>query len=316
MASRTEAAGPEAEDDGPGMDPRIAERRSQVHREQVWHRVRLLIVGLAAAALVGLAAGALYSPLLALRHVRIAAPAAVSRAEVLSAAGLTHSRPLIEIDTGAVAAHLNDVPRLGAARVHRSWPGTVSISVALRTAVAVVPRSNPPGAAPPDGGAPWATVDATGRVLAYVQGAAGLPLVQGVGPVPAPGDWLNAAPGPAVVPPSPNGSPPVDLDAAANSPSVPSATGAGLAIVPALPATLRPDVLTVSVQPGNQLGLSVVAVGNPTAGIGPISVNLGDPSQLAAKLTSLAAMLTQANLAGIAGIDLTIPDRPAALTAR
>jgi hypothetical protein len=152
--------------------------------------------------------------------------------------------------------------------------------------------------------------------LAYVEGAAGLPLVQGAGPVPAPGHWLNAAPGPKVVPPPPNGSPPVDLNAAVDSPSVPSATAAGLAIVPALPTALRLDVLTVNVQPGNRLGLSVVAVSNPTGPTGPIAVNLGDPSQLAAKLTSLAAMLTQANLAGVTGIDLTVPDRPAALTAR
>ena len=60
-----------------------------------------------------------------------------------------------------------------------------------------------------------------------------------------------------------------------------------------------------------------MAVLPASVGIGrSISVDLGDGSQLAAKLTALATLLTQANLAGVAQINLTVPDRPAALTAR
>jgi hypothetical protein len=53
-----------------------------------------------------------------------------------------------------------------------------------------------------------------------------------------------------------------------------------------------------------------------TIAAGSIAVDLGDGSQLAQKLTALSTLLTQANLAGMAGINLTVPDRPAALTAR
>jgi hypothetical protein len=59
--------------------------------------------------------------------------------------------------------------------------------------------------------------------------------------------------------------------------------------------------------------MSVLA---PTAASATVSVNLGDGSQLAAKLTALATVLAQANLAGVVQIDLSVPDRPATLTAR
>jgi hypothetical protein len=65
--------------------------------------------------------------------------------------------------------------------------------------------------------------------------------------------------------------------------------------------------------PGNQFRLAVVSP-SPTAAA--ITVILGDGSQLAAKLTALVTLLAQANLAGVVQIDLSVPDRPATLTAR
>ena len=61
-----------------------------------------------------------------------------------------------------------------------------------------------------------------------------------------------------------------------------------------------------------------MAVLPPTIAAGSIPVTLGDGSLLAQKLTALAALLTQANLSGATGINLTVPDRPAVpvLTAR
>jgi hypothetical protein len=261
-----------------------------------------------------LAVGALYSPLLNVRHIRITAPASVSRAEVLSITGLSHPRPLTKVDTGAVAARLNAVPRLGAARVRKSWPTTLEITVTARTPVAVVARGTPPGASPATGGPAWATVDATGRILANITAAPGLPVLEGVGRVPAPGGWLTGSPGQAAVPPSGAGARSlVDLGAAMDSPTVPTGTAAALGVVAALPASLRTEVLSVGVAPGNRLTMAVLPSRLP---IGSIPVDLGDGSQLAAKLTSLATLLTQANLSGVVGINLTVPDRPAALTAR
>jgi hypothetical protein len=83
--------------------------------------------------------------------------------------------------------------------------------------------------------------------------------------------------------------------------------------VAALPPALRAQVLSVTVAPGNQLRMAVLPA---TVASGAISVNLGDGSRLAAKLTALATLLAQANLSGVAQIDLTVPDRPATLTAR
>jgi hypothetical protein len=105
----------------------------------------------------------------------------------------------------------------------------------------------------------------------------------------------------------------VDLNAAPDSPSVPIGTAAALGIVAAMPASLRTEVLSVTVDGGSQLRMSVLPANSAFAAI---SVDLGDGSQLAAKLTALATLLAQANLAGVAQIDLTVPDRPATLTTR
>ena len=92
-----------------------------------------------------------------------------SPAELLAIAGLSHPRPLVDIDAGQVAARLDAVPSLGGGPGDEAWPTTLMISVVARTPVAVVARAVPPrpGAGTPATGAPgWATVDATGRVLA------------------------------------------------------------------------------------------------------------------------------------------------------
>jgi cell division protein FtsQ len=285
-----------------------------VRREEGRRRLRIVLLVSVITGVAALAVGALYSPLLNVRHIRVTAPASLSRAEVLSIAGLSHPRPLIEVDTRAVAARLNAVPRLGGARVQRSWPTTLLISVMARAPVALVARGTPPGAPPSTGGPPWATVDATGRVLAYVNAASGLPVLEGVGQVPGPGGWLAGAPGPAVIPPTGAGNRSlVDLGAAVDSSTIPTGTAAALGLAAALPASLRAEVLSVGVAPGNQLTMVVLPSSSP---IGSIPVQLGDGSRLSAKLTSLATLLGQANLSGVVGINLTVPDRPAALTAR
>jgi cell division protein FtsQ len=276
--------------------------------------LRILALALAVTLVAALAVGSLYSPLLNVRHIRITTPASVSRAQVLSITGLSHPRPLTEIDTRAVTARLNAVPALGGARVRKSWPTTLVISVLARAPVAVVARGTPPGAIPPAGEPAWATVDATGRVLANVNAEPALPVLEGAGPVPAPGGWLAGSPGPGVVPPSgARANSLVDLSAPSDGPTVPAGLAAALGVAAALPASLRPQVLSVGTAPDNRLRMAVLPSRVP---IGSIPVDLGDGSQLSAKLTALATLLTQANLSGVVQINLTVPDRPAALTAR
>jgi hypothetical protein len=309
MPSRTDprsslGAGP----DRPSLkiDPRFARRWTQVRREEGRRRLRILVVAGAVALVLAAAVGSLYTPLLAVRHIRITTVGPVSRAEVLAAAGLSQPRPLIEVDPGGVAARLDAVADLGGAVVRRSWPTTILIHVARRTPIAMVRTSTAHGRPP------WATVDATGRVLADVRAPlVGLPLVAGVGTVPAPGRWLTGSAGPKAPAATSVGRSLINLEAAADGPALPSGPGAALGIVAALPPQVHTDVQAVSVGSAGQLTLSVLPA---TMATGSIFVDLGDGSQLAEKLTSLAALLTEANLSGVAGIDLTVPDRPATLT--
>jgi hypothetical protein len=191
---------------------------------------------------------------------------------------------------------------------------TVDVKVTQRTPVAAVARPASGSQA-----AGWATVDATGRVLAdTVTPPLGLPLLLNAGLVPAPGQWLTGSAGPTVdpLPPAAVGSASpslVDLDAAADSPAVPTGTAAALAVSAALPMSLRSMVQSVRAGPGGQLGMAVLPA---TIASGSIPVDLGDGSLLNQKLTALGALLTQGSLSGAAGIDLTIPDRPAVAEAR
>ncbi len=291
------------------IDPRFALRRTEIGRRQSRRRMRILAAVGAAVVVVAGAVGSLYTPVWSLRHVRVTVVGAVPRSEVLSIAGLAHPRPLIEINTGKLAVRLDAVVDLGGARVGRAWPSTVDIAVTQRTPVAVV--------ALPAGGsaAGWATVDATGRVLADVMAPPpGLPVLQKVGRVPPLGLWLPGSAGPKVDPLPPSGIGTasdrslVDLNAAPDSPTVPAGTAAALAVSVALPPSVRSAVLSIGAGPGSQLTMAVLP---PTIAAGSIPVNLGDGSLLAQKLTALTALMTQANLSGAAGINLTVPDRPA-----
>ncbi len=293
------------------IDPRFARRLSELRRQESRRRLRILAAVALTVLVVAGAAGSLYLPwLMSFRHVRVAAVGTVSQAQVLSVTGLGHPRPLIEIDTGSLAARLDAVADLGGARVRRSWPVTVVVEVTQRTPIATVARPATGSLA-----AGWATVDATGRVLADTAvPPLGLPVVQNAGPVPPTGQWLTGSAGPGVDPLPPAGSGAtsgrslVDLDAAPDSPAVPTGTAAALAVSAALPGSLRAMVQSVQAGPGSQLRLAVLPA---TIASGSIPVTLGDGSLLNQKLTALGALLTQGGLSGAAGINLTVPDRPA-----
>ncbi len=115
-------------------------------------------------------------------------------------------------------------------------------------------------------------------------------MLQGTGAVPSPGGWLAGSAGPGAVPAAPAGAPLADFNAAPDSPTVPGGAAAALAIA-AAPHDVAHGGAQHPVTPGNQLRLAVLA---PVAGSAAISVNLGDGSQLAAKLTALATLLAQA----------------------
>lgn len=284
----------------PRIDPRFARRWIDARREEGRRRLHI-VVGLGAvAAVVVLAVGSLYSPLLHVRHLRIEVNGPIPAASVGRLAGLSGRTLMIEVDPSRSAHRLDSDPWLGGAHVTRSWPGTVSVSVTVRTPIAVVGNA---------GG--WAEVDQTGRVLADIAAPPpALPVLQGVTRIPAPGGWLAGTAGPTA---DPTAAPErlADMSALADGPDVPAGPAAALAALASLPDTLRPDV--VSVQMGSPVGLSLV-ISPPRLAAGTITVALGDGSELQSKVTALTTLLDQASLGGVTSLDLSVPSRPAAAT--
>ena len=294
--------------DGPRIDPRIARRWVEARREEGRRRLRILLVVASVATVVGLGVGSLYTPLFALRHIRVTATggSAVSVARIEAEGGLLHHPLLVDVNPASVARRLDADPLLGAARVAKHWPATVTVTVAERVPLAQVPVAGGAGA-----GA-YVEVDETGRVLgAPGPRVTGLPVIQGVGPVPAAGGWIPGSPGPAAVPGSGSAAL-VDMNAASDAPDVPRAAAAALSVLQALPAGLRSAVQSVSIASGS--GLSLV-MAPPRLPVGTVAMTLGDGSQLAAKVTALETLVAQAPLSGVSSIDLSVPSRPAAVTA-
>jgi cell division protein FtsQ len=96
--------------------------------------------GLAAVAIVaGVAWALLGSRLLVVRSVQVTGTGAqVTRAQVLAVARVPAGRPLIRVNTAAVAHRVDAIREVQSTRVSRSWPSTIVISVRLRTPVFAV----------------------------------------------------------------------------------------------------------------------------------------------------------------------------------
>lgn len=137
------------------LHPRIRARRVAVARDVGRRRRRRLnvVLGVLCAVVWGLVG--LRSPLFDVDRVQVSGAEHTPSAAVLSALGAGPGTPLIDVDTGAAAARIEDLPWVAEARVQRLWPGTVRVVVVERRAVAVV--AHPGG---------WARLDASGRVVA------------------------------------------------------------------------------------------------------------------------------------------------------
>jgi POTRA domain-containing FtsQ-type protein len=285
----------------PRVDPRFVQRWVDVRRAAGRRRLRIVIAAVALSVLCLLAFGSLYTPLFRVRHVRVKISGATPAAGVVDLAGLNHQELMIHINTAALVRRLDADPWLGDARASKHWPGTVDLWVSVRTPLANVAR--------PGGG--WVSVDATGRVLQSLAAPApGLPLLQGVASVPAPGGWIPGAVGPAAVMGTKAAA--VNMNASADSTTIPTPPAAALAVLASLPARVRSEVVSIT---AGQSGLSM-AVEPANVATGSVVIHFGDESQLAAKVDALDAVLTETNLANVVSIDLTVPDRPAVLTAR
>ncbi len=200
------------------MDPRISARRTAVIREQGRRRLRILVVVLASSAVLIGAWFLLHTPLFGARSVTVTGNAHESAAQVIDEAGLASQPPLLDVDAGATAAHIEQLPWVRSASVSVSWPDGVHIRITEETPRFVVSED----------GAHWATLSADGRVLAVsVAREDGLLLLTVPQPPGAPGTLL------------------------------PARDDAGLDVASTLPASFAAQVTGVTVEPAGWVQLSM-----------------------------------------------------------
>jgi cell division protein FtsQ len=89
----------------------------------------------------GAAWALLGSSLLVVRHVAVTGNRQVTAAQVRAAAGIRSGTPLARLDTAAAQRRVEHVTQVLTARVRRSWPDGVTISVRERTAALAVSRA-------------------------------------------------------------------------------------------------------------------------------------------------------------------------------
>ena len=200
------------------MDPRISARRTAVIRAQGRRRLRLLIIGLAATALLVGVWFLLHSPVFGARAVTVTGNTHETTAQVISQAGLSGEPPLIDINAGAAAARIEQLPWVRSATVDVSWPDGVRITVTEETPRLEVSTS----------GGQWATLSTDGRVLE-------------VSATRPPGLVLLTVP-----------QPPGGLGSV-----LPARDEAGLDVASTLPASFAAQVTGVTVEPAGWVQLSM-----------------------------------------------------------
>ncbi|MFM9033957.1 MAG: cell division protein FtsQ/DivIB [Mycobacterium sp.] len=150
---------------GSGDSPRPTARTVKGLRLLIWSIV-LSVVGVA----LGLVL--YFTPVMSARSVVVIGTGAVSREEVVEAAGVRLGTPLLQIDTDEVADRVAGIPRVASARVQREYPSAVRISIVER--IPLVVKDFPDGphlfdrdgvdfvTAPPPPGLPYIDVDNPG----------------------------------------------------------------------------------------------------------------------------------------------------------
>jgi cell division septal protein FtsQ len=137
------------------IDPRISARRTAVLREQGRRRLVIASAALGIAALVVGGWLLLHSPLFSARSVSVTGNVHETAAQVVAQAGLSGRPPLLDVNAGAAAARLEELPWVRSASVHVAWPDGVHIAVTEET-----PRFTASTTA-----GQWESLSSDGRVL-------------------------------------------------------------------------------------------------------------------------------------------------------
>ena len=152
-------------------------------REQGRRRLRVLVIGVGGTLVIVAGWFVLHSPVFSARALTVTGNAHESAAQVLTQGGLAAHPALLDVNAGAVAQRIEQLPWVQAAAVRVSWPDGVHVVVTEET----------PRLAVSEPGGRWATLSAGGRVLA-VSTARPVGLKQLTVPAApgAPGTWLGA----------------------------------------------------------------------------------------------------------------------------
>jgi cell division protein FtsQ len=133
-----------------------------------WRRVFLTVV--TGAIIVGVAWALLGSSLLVVRRIQVTGSSGVVAARIRAASGIRPGTPLARLDLAQARRRVEHLRRVLSARVTRSWPDTVLITVRMRTPALAVAS---------DGG--FELVDPYGVVVRRsASHAASLPLLRDV----------------------------------------------------------------------------------------------------------------------------------------
>lgn len=107
------------------------------------NRRTLIIVGvLCAMLLVGLAAAAPFTPLVAVREVRVDGTHTLSADEVRSLAGIESGTPMGRVPVHQAAENIAADPWVKTVTVSRSWPSTIAVEVVEHFPVAFVEQAD------------------------------------------------------------------------------------------------------------------------------------------------------------------------------
>jgi cell division septal protein FtsQ len=200
------------------MDPRISARRTAVIKEQ--GRRRLIVLGVALGITVLLVGGwfVLHTPLFSARSVTVTGNVHETAAQVVAEAGLASHPPLLDVNAGAAAARIEQLPWVHTATVRVSWPDGVHIAVTEEVARFTASTA---------GGA-WESLSADGRVL---------------------GESATRPPGVLLLSvPQPPGGPGTELS---------TKDAPGLRVASSLPASFAGQVTTVTVEPAGWVQLAL-----------------------------------------------------------
>ena len=200
------------------MDPRISARRTAVMREHGRRRLRVVVIGLAG---VGCLVGVwflLHTALFSARSITVFGNVHETAAQVEVQGALAGHPPLLDVNSGAAATRIEQLPWVRTAAVHVSWPDGVQITITEET-----PRF---AVSAPGGG--WDSLSSDGRVL-------------GASPARPPGLLLLTVP-------QPPGAPGSHLS---------SADAAGLEVAATLPPSFAAQVTGVTVEPAGWVQLTM-----------------------------------------------------------